>query len=413
MNTVLATAYAINPTKGSEDAMGWNFILQIARFQNVVAITRENNKEGIEKFMKANPNECYKRIQFVYFDLPYYLRFWKKGGRGAMLYFVLWQYAIVPFIKKQKLSFDVVHNVNFHNDWTPSYLWKLGKPFVWGPIGHHPLIPKIYLKNFASKAFIKDRGTWLIKKIFWNVSSGLRKSVTRANHIWLMNSSVEKVLPIDKMKSSISPSVATEDFCPNWTYNPQEKFVAVSIGRFVPLKGFDLSIDAFAAFCRKLSQEQVDNCVLMCIGTGPEESFLRDRAAKSGFSKQIQFIKWMPRTELVKLYEKASVFLFPSHEGAGMVVPEAMSFGLPIVCLDNIGPGEFITPACGLKVKMVSYEQTVNDLSNCLYLLQDDNQLLMKMSQAAREHFTQHFLWDRRGEKLNRIYNQVLTSTVS
>lgn len=408
MKTVLATAYAINPTKGSEDAMGWNFIIQIARFQNVIAITRENNQAHIEKFIRENPNEIYDRIQFVYFDLPYYLRFWKKGGRGAMLYFWLWQMAIVPFIRRQKFSFDVVHNVNFHNDWTPSYLWKLKKPFVWGPIGHHPLIPKFYLQNFGFKALLKDRLTWGIKKLFWNTSFGLRGAVKNAEHIWAMNSSVEEVLPIDRFKMSISPSVATEDFCPDWTYQSKEKFVALSIGRFVPLKGFDLSIDAFAAFCRKLKPEEVENCVLMCIGTGPEEELLRQRAEASGFSAQIQFINWMPRAEVIQLYQQASVFLFPSHEGAGMVVPEAMSFGLPVVCLDNIGPGEFITPECGLKVKMESYDQTIKDLSSCLYLLQNEAKMLQKMSYAARAHFLKHFLWDRRGEKLTKIYNELI-----
>ncbi len=42
-NRVLITAYAVNPYKGSEDGMGWNFILQAARFQRVVAVTRRNN----------------------------------------------------------------------------------------------------------------------------------------------------------------------------------------------------------------------------------------------------------------------------------------------------------------------------------------------------------------------------------
>ena len=38
--TILATAYAINPYKGSEDGMGWNFVLQIAKFNRVIALTR-------------------------------------------------------------------------------------------------------------------------------------------------------------------------------------------------------------------------------------------------------------------------------------------------------------------------------------------------------------------------------------
>ena len=127
---ILATTYAVNPYKGSEDGMGWNFICQIARHNKVTAITRKNNRGKIEEFMKENPNDIYSNINFLYFDLPYWMRFWKKGGRGAMLYYWMWQFGIVSFIKKQSIDFDIVHNVNFHNDWTPSYLWKLNKPFV-------------------------------------------------------------------------------------------------------------------------------------------------------------------------------------------------------------------------------------------------------------------------------------------
>ena len=93
--TILATTYAVNPYKGSEDGMGWNFILQIARYNKVYAITRENNQENIDKSLKENPSEIYQNITFLYFDLPYWMRFWKKGGRGAMLYYWMWQKGMV------------------------------------------------------------------------------------------------------------------------------------------------------------------------------------------------------------------------------------------------------------------------------------------------------------------------------
>ena len=98
--TILATCYAVNPYKGSEDGMGWNFVLQIARFNNVIAITRKNNQIHIDTFMKENPNELYENIKFLYFDLPYWMRFWKKGSFASLIYFNLWQKNIVTFIKK-------------------------------------------------------------------------------------------------------------------------------------------------------------------------------------------------------------------------------------------------------------------------------------------------------------------------
>jgi len=406
MKTILATAYAINPYKGSEDGMGWNFVMQIARFNKVVAITRENNQQHIEKYMLENPSELYQRITFLYFDTPYWMRFWKKGGRGAMLYYLLWQKMVVSFIKKSNVEFDVVHNLNFHNDWTPSFLWKLDKPFVWGPIGHHPLIPEQYLKPFSFKYYAKDRLTWAVKQFFWEYSPSLRKTVRKADVILSMNSSVNHILSLQNKTEYVIPSAATQDY--GWEENMQsDSFSLISVGRLVPLKGFDLTIRSFASFYNNLTDKQKKNVTLTIVGSGPEEDLLKKMAEEERVSEQVHFISWIDRADVMELFRKASLFVFPSHEGAGMVVPEALSFGVPVVALDNEGPGEFITPECGVAVPIGSYEATVNNISAAIESLYHDKDTLMSMRKAAREHFIGKFHWDRRGEQLNGIYSNL------
>lgn len=404
--TILATCYAVNPYKGSEDGMGWNFVNQIARFNKVIAITRENNQPAIEKFMAENPNELYKNITFLYFDLPYWMRFWKKGSRGAMLYYYMWQRGIVFFIKKQNLNFDIAHNVNFHNDWTPSFLYKLEKPMVWGPIGHHPIIPNQYLKPYSIKYLIIDRATWLVKKMFWNLSFSLKKTVKNADHILCMNTGVPSVLEFKNQSFSIQPSVATEDFFEG-EITKKEGFKVISVGRFVPLKGFDLTLNSFIKFLYSLSVSERENCRLTLVGTGPEKEFYQKIIAENKVEKYVEIIEWIDRKELMKLYEKASVFLFPSHEGAGMVVAEAMSFGLPVVCLNNEGPGEFVTTNCGFAVPQLDYNNTVSELKDSLQKLYFDKELLYKMSLGARKQFEEKFTWNSRGEHLKNIYKKL------
>lgn len=76
--TILATAYAVNPYKGSEDGMGWNYVCQIARFNKVIAVTRKNNRESIEKYLSENSVPEAGNIRFLYYDLPKWTRFWKR-----------------------------------------------------------------------------------------------------------------------------------------------------------------------------------------------------------------------------------------------------------------------------------------------------------------------------------------------
>ncbi|MEA9412459.1 glycosyltransferase [Flavobacterium sp. PL02] len=403
---ILASCYAVNPYKGSEDGMGWNFIRQIARFNKVIAVTRENNKEAIESYMLQNPDAIYNNVTFIYFDLPYWMRFWKKGSRGAMLYYYMWQKGIVNHIKRKKLNFDIVHNVNFHNDWTPSFLWKLEKPMVWGPVGHHPLIPSVYLKPYSFKYIIKDRLTWLIKNLFWNYSSGLKKTIKNASHIWCMNTGVVEKLNLSGSSYSVFPSVASEDFS-KANAIIKNSFHVISAGRFVPLKGFDLTIRSFIAFLNSISLPERANCKLTLVGSGPEKVFYEKIIAESNMGDNVEIIEWIERKELMKLYDKATVFMFPSHEGAGMVVAEALSYGLPVICLDNIGPGQYITAKCGFVIPHSDYSSTIFNLKEALNKLYLSNTLLLEMSTNARKRYIERFTWESRGEHLNTIYNNL------
>ena len=51
MRKILVSAYACEPYKGSEQAVGWNIVLELAKTDDVHVITRANNKIPIEKFL--------------------------------------------------------------------------------------------------------------------------------------------------------------------------------------------------------------------------------------------------------------------------------------------------------------------------------------------------------------------------
>ena len=70
-----------------------------------------------------------------------------------MLYFYLWQLGLPFWVKNKNWKFDISHNLNFHNDWTPTFLWVLGKPFVWGPVGHHPAIPSEFFEKVGLEVY--------------------------------------------------------------------------------------------------------------------------------------------------------------------------------------------------------------------------------------------------------------------
>lgn len=412
MKTILITAYAINPYKGSEDGTAWNMTTQLAKHCKVIAITRENNQEYIDKWLNENDLEGKENLQFAYFDLPYWMRFWKKGGRGALLYFYMWQVGIVHFIKKEiiekeKIDFDIVHNLNFHSDWTPTFLWQLKKPLVWGPVGHHHKIPKAYLTTFyGQKPFIMDRVRWFTKLFFWKIDPFLKIAKYKAKAVLPINTSVVKMMNLSKDKTHIIPAVGSEPVNQDFQKN-ENTFNILSIGRFVPLKGFDITIKAFTKFYKQLSATEQATTKLRLVGKGDYEKALRQMIAAYQMQDAIEIISWVERAELKTIYEQAHLFFFPSHEGAGMVVPEAFSYRVPVLCFDNYGPGEFITPESGISFPYSTYENSINQFATALMDLFKNREQLKALENGALERYETYFDWEMKGRLIADIYEEL------
>ncbi len=404
--SILITAYAVNPYKGSEDGTGWNIILNLATSNNIIAITRKNNKEAIERFLKENPDYS-NNINFEYFDLPQWARFWKKGGRGALLYHYLWHLFVVFFIISNKFKYDIAHHLNFHSSWSPSFLWLLRKPFVWGPIGHHPVIPFSYIKKFGWKATLTDRIKWWTKKFLWTFDPFLKITKYSASKILAVNSSVQDELNVAPNKIQIVPAIATKR--PSESLIESTRFRILSVGRFVALKGFDICVSSYAKFYHAQPKSAQDKLVLTLVGKGPEKRNLEKLIRKNNLpSHAIEIIEWMEQAELMKVFAVSKLFFFPSHEGAGMVVPEALSYQLPVICFDNYGPGETIDETCGIRIRYSNYEQSINDFADALKVLFEENDLRTELSWNAGVRFATHYTWEKKTELIQKIYDEVL-----
>ena len=387
--------------------MGWNFSCQIARYQRALVITRKNNRENIEKY-RLETGDTNSDLKFYYYDLPYLLRFWKKGSRGASLYFYLWQLFLPIFILTNKLKFDIAHNLNFHADSYPSMLWVLGKPLVWGPINHNEKIPSSYIKNiYGYKDYIRDRAVWSMKNVFWYLDPLHFLSRYMATKIIGANSSVQTRLRISDEKFIISPSAASDEVLSVRPKKRSSTFQVLVIGRFITIKAFDIALLAFDDFYNGLPIEVRDNVKLTILGRGPKKTYLFDMAKSLSAYPQISFLHWLEKVEVDQLYENADVFFFPSHEGAGMVVPEALSHAIPILCFDNFGPGEFVDESCSLTIPYTNYHQSVKDFSKALSTLFQDKLLYESLSKGALETFKKKFNWNSRGESFKDIYNSI------
>jgi len=89
----------------------------------------------------------------------------------------------------------------------------------------------------------------------------------------------------------------------------------------------------------------------------------------------------------MQLYPEFDLLLFPSlHDSGGMAVLEAMSFGLPVLCLDLGGPGISVDNTCGRVVPTEdrTEEEVVRLMSACLSELLRNPAILESLSMGTR-----------------------------
>ena len=130
---VLLSAYACEPGKGSEPGVGWNVARELSSKVSLCVITRANNRTAIE----SSGEDWIQQVQWIYWDPPKWLTFWKKGGRGVQLFYGIWQYGVKAVAARALAThdFDIIHHLTFGKYWIPSRLAGLPRPFVFGPVG--------------------------------------------------------------------------------------------------------------------------------------------------------------------------------------------------------------------------------------------------------------------------------------
>jgi glycosyltransferase involved in cell wall biosynthesis len=113
---------------------------------------------------------------------------------------------------------------------------------------------------------------------------------------------------------------------------PQDALVVMSMGRFVPRKGFHTLIDAIA---------KVPNAYLWLCGDGEQSEALKQQAAERGISDRVRFAGWQKDTR--PFLAAADIFVMASsHEPLGNVVLEAWAQGTPVISARSEGPSWFM-----------------------------------------------------------------------
>jgi glycosyltransferase involved in cell wall biosynthesis len=406
---ILLSAYACEPGKGSEPGVGWNHVKQAARFHEVWVLTRSNNRAGIEEALAMEPMP---NVHWIYFDFPRWASFWKKGQRGIRLYYSLWQ--LVMYWKARKLHrevrLDLAHHVTFVTYWLPTFLPLLPIPFIWGPVGGGESAPRSFRSSFSLKGRMYE-ATRKFARTISEFNPFVRLAARRAAIALATTKETAarlEILGCKRVSILAEAALSAKEISELGEIPIREggPFRVLSLGRLLHWKGFELGLRAFARF-----QARFPNTEYWLIGGGPERQFLERLSRELGVEKKVVFFGKLPRNQVLEKLAACDVLLFPSlHDSGGWVTLEAMASGRPVVCLDLGGPAVMATEETGIKILAINPEQATTDLTAALERLAADPGHLAQLAQAGRLRIDQEFNWERRGEQLARLYQQLVNT---
>lgn len=105
-------------------------------------------------------------------------------------------------------------------------------------------------------------------------------------------------------------------------------FTFISVGQPIPRKGFDILMKAY-------NKSGLNNKTkLLIIGGKPYDELIALKRELKLTS--VEFIEAIPKNQLAKYYAASDAFVFTTRKDIwGLVVNEALSFGLPLISSDN------------------------------------------------------------------------------
>ena len=137
----------------------------------------------------------------------------------------------------------------------------------------------------------------------------------------------------------------------------------ISVGRFVPEKDFGTLIDVIAKV-----HEKDQDIHLTIIGDGVTFPVVKEKIKNLGLENDISLPGFLSQKEIEKYYYDSSLFVMTSKtEAFGLVLAEAMSYGLPCIAFDRAsGARSQIKKDTGILIKNADINEMANQIIRLL-----------------------------------------------
>ena len=404
---VLIIAYACRPGDVSERQVGWHWSKLIQAHHDATVLTRESHRLYIEAWI-AEQRENGPFPEFIYYDLPTWLSWYKKGERGLYVYYAVW--TLLATLRCRRMNRDarwqITHFLTFGTMLWPQFSFLMNTPYVLGPVGGGERIP-ISLRhafNWTGQAKILVRR--LVQKLM-PLNPIFLANLSRASRVFARTGETLEMIPQRyhrKTSLLLETAIGPEMLPETPPERANEVVQIVSVGRLISSKFNPLFLEALAAFKTRWRRP----IRVVIIGEGPERARLEALRSQLGLD-EVEFVGKKSSPDVYFAMRHADIYFSTTmKEGGTWAFFEAIANHLPIVCLKVNGPDMIVGDDCGIKVQPDGHASACDELAEGLLQLAENPSLRSELAVAALAHIENTFTWDRVSATIDRSYAEVL-----
>lgn len=387
-------AYAVDVNDVGEAQLTYQWIEQIAKKVDVTLITmgsRINDTCGFEQHASVKLVVVKPRILFRWagaFDRvfkPDYIELFRKARVMA----------------KKLVSeevFDALHHIAPHSPRYPSPLYGLHPNFYVGPIHGGLALPEAFSgQNLKTKLAATIRKSDAFR---YRHDKLINEHFRSAKKLLISAPYVKDTIPMEYNEKCVvippqPPSNSQEAGSEKIVVTPVS---LLFVGRLIENKGLRYALQALKGI-------PLDKYSFTIYGEGEQKEEVENLITEYSLASSVTLKGFVAHEHILTEMKKFDALLFPSlKEAWGLVVTEAMSAGLAVICADRGGPGYIIDKECGQKVAANNPDQFVNDLRAAIIELIENPQRTEEMGRAAKRKVSNTFTWEILTEKVLNLY---------
>lgn len=401
---VLLLAFSCLPDRGSEPGVGWNRAMQAAREFDTWVICRESSAHEIGQYLATHG--AVDGLQFEFVPSPGWEQWLKKIPGLYYTSYNLWHRRAFRAARSlhERVRFDLVHQVTFCGYREPGYLWRLGVPFVWGPIGGTQNYPWRLLGEAGWRGAAHEGLRGLLNGLQLRTSRRVRRAAWQASALLAANSTIQSDFArvVGRAPVLMLETGLTRLTTPTPTRSPDAPLRILWSGELRAHKALPLLLKALARLPGHVA------CEVRVLGTGPCERRWRALARRLGVDRHIRWMGWLPHAEALRQYSWAHLLAFTSlRDTSGNVVLEALGAGVPVICLDHQGVHDIVTDRSGVRIPVTTTQEIVERLADVIANLATDIGAWQRLSEGVLDR-AHDYLWTHQGTAMAVIYRQIL-----